>query len=234
MTQIIKLDKSIIPSCDFPSLEKLSQLISETSDVNGVGGYKIGFESVISNGLRNVINCIRDYSDLPIIYDHQKAGTDIPEIGRNFIRVCKDVNAIILFPFGGIETEIEWINSAREEGMPIIIGGEMTHRGFLFSEGGFIDDNAPKRIYEKAVELGAKDFVVPGNKPMKIKLYRNIIERKCQRAVYYLPGFIEQGGDISTTMKFAGERWHAIIGRAIYMQKDMHKAVKELAKGLYR
>lgn len=230
MKQIIKSNKSIIPSCDFSSLEKLKQLVNDTSDIEGVGAYKLGYELVIPYGLKNVIDAIRDYTDLPIIYDHQKAGTDIPEMGKNFVRACKKVNALIIFPLAGIETETAWINSAIEEDMPIIVGGEMTHKGFLVSEGGFIDNSAPKKIYEKAVELGVKDFVLPGNKPEKIKFYREIIEKKCPKPVYYSPGFIVQGGVISESAKLAGERWHAIVGRGIYQQKDFRKAVKELVR----
>ncbi len=230
MKPIIKLNRSIIPSCDFQSLEKLRRLIKETSDIEGLGAYKIGFELVLENGLNAVIEEIRRYTELPVIYDHQKAGTDIPEMGYRFIKSCNGVSAVILFPFAGISTETEWINSAKEHDMPVIIGGEMTHRGFLLSDGGFIDDNSPARIYEKAVELGVADFVVPGNKPDKIKFYREIIESECKKPVYYSPGFIEQGGSISESAKSAGERWHAIVGRAIYQQSDMHKAVKEIVK----
>ncbi len=232
MVQIIKQDKSIIPSCDFSDIEKLKHLVSETCSIEGIGAYKIGFEIVMKNSLQNVIGAIRDETDLPIIYDHQKAATDIPAMGKNFIRASKGVNAVIFFPFAGIETETAWINAATEEDMPVIVGGEMTHKGFLFNEGGFIDNNAPKRIYEKAAELGVKDFVLPGNKPDKIIYYRGIIEQKCRKPVYYSPGFLEQGGSISESAKAAGERWHAIIGRGIYQQKDMGKAAKEIVKNL--
>ena len=74
---IIKLKKSIIPSCDVESLEKLDKLVKATCNVKGVGAYKIGFELVIPFGMEKVVKAIRKHTKLPIIYDHQKAGTDI-------------------------------------------------------------------------------------------------------------------------------------------------------------
>ena len=79
---IIKLKKSIIPSCDVDSLEKLDKLVKSTCSVKGIGSYKIGFELVIPFGMEKVVKTIRKHTKLPIIYDHQKAGTDIPEIDR--------------------------------------------------------------------------------------------------------------------------------------------------------
>lgn len=230
--EIIKLKKSIIPSCDVNSLEKLTKLVKSTCSVKGVGAYKIGFELVIPFGMEKVVKTIRKITKLPIIYDHQKAGTDIPEMGEKFMKACKSVDAVILFPHAGPETEVAWIKSAQQAKMHIIIGGEMTHQAFLKSAGGFIDDNAPKRIYEIAAGMGIADFVVPGNKPDKVMTYKRIIENKIKEPVFYSPGLITQGGDISDLAKKL-DRWHAIIGRAIYEAKDMKKATEELTKSLY-
>ena len=70
---LIKQKKSIIPSCDVDSMEKLSKLVEATCSVKGVGAYKIGFELVIPFGIKAVVKTIRKYTKLPIIYDHQKA-----------------------------------------------------------------------------------------------------------------------------------------------------------------
>ena len=228
---LIKLKKSIIPSCDVSSLEKLKELVEATSSVKGVSAYKIGFELVIPFGMKQVIKSIHDITDLPIIYDHQKAGTDIPEMGEKFMSACNGVDAVILFPHAGPETERAWIKAAQKAKMHVIIGGEMTHEGFLAGNNGFIDDNAPARIYEIAGSLGVEEFVVPGNKPDKVMDYKRIIEKKIKNPVFYSPGLIAQGGSISELAKKL-ERWHAIVGRAIYDAKDMKKACEELAKRL--
>ena len=226
---IIKLKKSIIPSCDVDSLEKLSKLVKATCSVNGVGAYKIGFGLVIPFGMAKVVKTIREITKLPIIYDHQKAGTDIPETGEKFMRACKLVDAVILFPQAGPETEIAWIKAAQQAKMKIIIGGEMTHQAFLQEAGGFIDDNAPKRMYEIAASMGVVDFIIPGNKPEKSIEYVNLIKKKVKNPVFYSPGLVAQGGNISDLAKKL-DSWHAIIGRAIYEVKDMRKACEELTK----
>ena len=228
---IIKLKKSIIPSCDVESLEKLDKLVKATCNVKGVGAYKIGFELVIPFGMEKVVKAIRKHTKLPIIYDHQKAGTDIPDMGLKFMNACKGADAVILFPQAGPETEAAWIKAAQQAKMNVIIGGEMTHKGYLKNEGGFIDDNAPKRMYEIAASLVVADFVVPGNKPDKCLEYNELIKTKIKNPVYYSPGLITQGGSISELAKKL-ESWHAIVGRAIYEADDMKKAAEEMAKSL--
>jgi len=230
MSQIIKLNKSIIPAADVESLEKLKQLVEETCDVEGIGAYKIGFELVIPFGMKNVIDAVREYTDLPVIYDHQKAGTDIPDTGIKFMRACKGADAVILFPQAGPVTEEAWIKAAQAENMDVIIGGEMTHKGYLETDNGFLKSDMPKRAYSIAADLGVKDFVVPGNKPDRIKEYRELLEKKNIKPVFYSPGLVAQGGSITDGAKAAGDRWHAIIGRGLYEAKDMHAAAKEFAK----
>lgn len=229
---IIKLNKSIIPSCDVPNLEKLKRLIKETCSVDGVGAYKIGLELCLPYGIPAVADAIRKFTDIPIIYDHQKAANDIPELGEKFARAVKGVDAVILFPFTGPETERAWIKACRKEKLGVIVGGEMTHKGFLEREGGFISEKESLRIYEVASEEKITDYVVPGNKPEKIRLYKAFLEARGIKPVFYSPGLISQGGSIAESAKAAGDRWHAIVGRALYESKDAHKAVKEMVSFL--
>ena len=49
----------------------------------------------------------------------------------------------------------------------------MTHSGYLNETGGFLENNAPARIYEIAASMGVSEFVVPGNKPDKVLQYKN-------------------------------------------------------------
>ena len=228
---LIKQKKSIIPSCDVGSLEKLSQLVKSTCKVNGIGAYKIGFELVIQFGMGKVIKVIRKHTKLPIIYDHQKAGTDIPDMGLKFMNACKGADAVIIFPQAGPETETAWIKAAQQSNMQIIVGGEMTHKGYLKSDNGYLEDDAPKKIYEIAASLGVSDFVVPGNKVDKCVEYNKLIKTKIKNPVYYSPGLVTQGGNISDLAKKL-DSWHAIVGRAIYEAKDMKKAAEEMAKEL--
>lgn len=223
MKKIIKLDKSIIPACDFSELKKLKKLVKETSDIKGIGAYKIGFELVIPHGIKRVIETIRKHTDLPIIYDHQKAGTDIPDTAKGFMKAVKDVDAVILFPQAGPDTERAWIKAALKQKLRVIVGGEMTHKGYF----DFIKESAPERIYDIAASLGVNDFVIPGNKPEKLRVCRAVLG---EDAIFYSPGLIAQGGSLTEGAKSAGKYWHAIVGRGIYKQKDMRKAAKEIVK----
>jgi orotidine-5'-phosphate decarboxylase len=232
MKPIISMDRSIIPSCDVPALDKLRQLVRQTAEVKGIGAYKIGFELVIPFGMHKVVETIRQFTDLPVIYDHQKAGTDVPFAGEKFIRACEGADAVIIFPQAGPETAKAFIKAAKDAGMDIIVGGEMTHPAYLVSDGGYLRDDTPERIYRTAAEMGVVDFVVPGNKPEKIRKYREMLVSMGIDPVFYSPGLVAQGGKVSESAKAAGNKWHAIVGRGIYSAEDMKKAAEELVRAL--
>jgi len=229
---IIKLKKGIIPSCDVPSLKLLDKLVKETCKVKGIGAYKIGFELVIPFGIKEVIKTIRKRTKLPIIYDHQKAGTDIPEMGEKFMKAIKGVDSVILFPMAGPITEEKWIKAAFKEKLHVIVGGEMTHKGYMERAGGFILNMAPKQMFKIAANLGVRDFVVPGNKPFMIREYARFLESFGIKPTFYSPGLIEQGGSLSEGAKAAGENWHAIVGRALYNARNIKKAAEQMVAAL--
>lgn len=106
----------------------------------------------------------------------------------------------------------------------------MTHEGFLDTGGGFIRYSAPNRIYEAAAELGLRDFVVPGNQVALVERYRRLLEDLLGEDGFtlYAPGFVTQGGDISETGRVAGNRWHAIVGSAIY-KHETREGMREAA-----
>jgi len=230
MKNLIPLTKSIIPACDVANKEEFEKIIIETCDIPGIGAYKVGLELTILFGLKILVEIARRHTDLPIIYDHQKGGTDIPDLGTKFAKSCAatGVDAVILFPFGGSVTEREWIKACQSEGLKTIVGGHMTQKNFLASEDGFIADNAPERIYEVAMESGIRDFVVPGNKQDLVVKYRRLFENEGINFSLYAPGFIAQGGSITDCGKVAGENWHAIVGTAIYKAQNMREAARIL------
>lgn len=228
MDKIIQRERSIIPACDVP-LDLYERIVRDTADVDGVGAYKVGFELGLNYGLPRVVELTRKYNGKPIIYDHQKAGTDIPDTGKNFARTMKNarVDAVIFFPQSGPETEKAWIKAAFEQDLGVIIGGLMTHSKYVRSEGGYLADEATMEIYINAAELGVSDFVVPGNRPNDIRRIRETLEQRGVSPTFYAPGFVAQGGSISEATKVAGNSWHAIVGRGIYEAKDIRKAALE-------
>ena len=227
--KIIRRDRSVIPACDVETLEQFEELVKQTADVEGIGGYKVGFELGLGYGLPAVVAAARKHTNKPIIYDHQKAGTDIPDTGKNFARVCKKagVDAVILFPQAGPETERAYIYHALDNGLKVIVGGRMTHPAYAVSEGGFITDEGALDMYRIAARAGINNFVVPGNKPEVIKQVKYVIEAEGVSPIFYSPGLVEQGGKISVAASAAGDRFHGIVGRGIFQAKDMHAAAIE-------
>ncbi len=227
--RIIEKERSVIPACDVSTLEEFEELVKQTADVEGISGYKIGFELGLGYGLERVVGTARKHTNKPLIYDHQKAGTDIPDTGKNFAQVCKKagVDAVIFFPQAGPETERAWIYHALDNDLGVIVGGRMTHPAYAQSEGGFISDEGALEMYRIAARAGINNFIVPGNKPDVIKEVRETIEDEGVVPIFYSPGFVAQGGKIEDTTKVAGDTWHAIVGRGIYQASDMKNAALE-------
>ena len=234
--RLIPARRSVIPACDVSTLSDFQRLVKQTADVVGIGGYKLGFELTVPNGLREVVAIARDHTKLPLIYDliydHQKAGNDIPQTGSKFATAAREsgVDAVILFPFTSPATQSEWTRAAQGEGLTVLVGAHMTHVQFLESEGGYIADSAPERIYKLAIDQGVRDFVVPGNKTEFVQRYRELFEGLLGSDGFtlYAPGFVAQGGSITDAGKVAGENWHAIVGTALYKAPDIRQAAVDL------
>jgi orotidine-5'-phosphate decarboxylase len=224
---IISQPRSLIPACDVEP-ERYEALIKATADLPGIGAYKLGFTIALELGLPRAVEIARRYTQKPLIYDHQKAGSDIPDTGKSFARVCKEagIDAVILFPHAGPETERAWIDFARNEDLDVIVGGLMTHRKYVRSDGGYIADEAIIEMYEVAAGLGINDYVVPGNNPVAIGKIREMLERERSHPVFYSPGFVTQGGELHAAIAAAGDHYHAIVGRAVYDAPDMRVAAE--------
>lgn len=238
----IPYDQSIIPACDVSSLTHLARIADGTAHMQGIGAYKVGLDLVIRFGLATSIRIIREYSPAAlVIYDHQKAGNDIPAIGRKFADAVKasGANAVILFPFAGPTTEREWIKACGDAGLVVLVGSHMTHEEFVAEQGGFIPLAQLERVYDIAVDCGVADFVVPGNQADMVKKYRDRIRKRIGSDDFrlYAPGFIAQGGNISDAGAAAGDHWHAIVGTAIYDHehpRQIHEAAQKLTAEIMR
>lgn len=223
---IISERRSVIVAADVNNVASLIDVVEATIDVPGISAYKIGASLV--KHLDNVVSNIRKIGarkekNPSIIYDHQKAGNDIPDIGTGFAKMLAEsgVDVAILFPFAGPATQEKWTMSCFEAGLKVITGGIMTHPKFLVSEGGYIADDAPERIIRLAVELEVRHFVVPGTKLNWVQKIKELLDSLLGSGNYvlYAPGFVDQGGIITECGKFAGDNWHAIVGSAIYKKK---------------
>ena len=237
---LIEREKSIIPACDVRSLEVLQKIVATTCSVEGIGGYKVGITLALRFGLPCVVSAIREFTDKPVIYDHQKAGNDIPDLGLEFAEIMVEagVDAAILFPFAGPVTLTDWHSALSGSEVTVMVGGRMTHKAAVEEEGGWVAKWF--QIYDEALKLGVTDLVVPGNKMEVVEYVLGLCsdygggrnEAGCDQHTLYAPGFVAQGGSISEAAKVAGSRWHAIVGRGITKADDYHEAALELTQQL--
>ena len=224
-------EHGIIVACDVDDMEALKELYNVTHDIEGIVGYKIGANLALQYGLKNIMEEV-DFS-LPVIYDHQKAGTDIPRMGEKFAKACKKagMKGIIIFPQAGPESEKAFIDAIFANEMVPMVGGEMTHAAYLAEEGGFLMDNAPARIYEIAAKKGVEYFILPGNREEAMRRYHLMLTSMINEPKYCMPGIGTQGGSITKAFSILrGCSAYAIIGSAIYKSKDIAKAAKDFAR----
>lgn len=225
--RIIPTDRSVIIAADVRG-SHFESLVDNTGDAEGVSAYKLGFKIGYSGlSLPRAVSYVHRHTDKKVIFDHQKAGNDIPDTGKDFAEVMQDaeVDAAIVFPFTGPNVEEAWIRELQEREIPVIVGAEMTHDN-ISGPLGYIKSTAFKRMFMQAVKLDVTNFVVPGNKPKRVAYYRKLFESELGAGNFdlYSPGLITQGGEISEGGRAAGSRWHGIIGRAIFAAEDQRAA----------
>lgn len=226
--RLIVADRSVIPAADV-SVAQYPTLLSGTAGVPKIDAIKTGFALGYRMSLPRVVDLAHE-AGLLVIQDHQKAGTDIPDTGKEYAAVCKEagVDAAIIFPQSGPVTGEAWIKALQDAGIYVIVGGEMTHKGYKRSEGGYIADEALEEMYQLGAENGVRSFVVPGNRVDRVAVYKKMLDDLIGEGKYDFmsPGFINQGGGIESYAELAGKRWHAIVGRAIFTAENMRKAAE--------
>ena len=222
-------DVRLIPALDCKSLEDAVRVASAVGHLDFVYGFKVGFSLALAHGLPRVVSQLKVHTDKPIIYDHQKAATDIPATGALFAETvaAAGVDEAILFPQAGPETLTAWIDALGTARVKTIVGGVMTHAAYLVSEGGFIADEAVTRMYRIAIENGVSRFVVPLTKPeLTEQLYRDAGMTADHR--FYSPGLGRQGGDPG---RFEFLKTHyLIVGRALLSAEDPEQYVNSMER----
>jgi orotidine-5'-phosphate decarboxylase len=219
-----------IPALDVADLAEACRLVQAVDRLPIVYGYKIGFALGLGYGLPEVCARLRGLSQKPIIYDHQKAGTDIPDTGPLFAKTLKKggVTEAIVFSHAGPQTQAAWIDALKAEGLKVIVGGVMTHPGFLASEGGYLIDDKILGAYATAAERGVNAFVVPLTKPEVVRA----IAKKLgpgREWEFYSPGMGTQGGAV-TGLEIL-KRHYIIVGRSLLSAADPVTYLDKLAKG---
>ena len=82
---MFRLTHGIIPALDNATLDGVLKTVEACAAIEGVVGFKIGLTTALQLGLSKAVSTIREITDLPIIYDHQKAGADIPDMGEKIL-----------------------------------------------------------------------------------------------------------------------------------------------------
>jgi orotidine-5'-phosphate decarboxylase len=225
------LRSGIVVACDVDSLDILHSLVWKLSHIEGVVGFKVGASLAVRYGLRTIVEEIRSLTSTLIIYDHQKAGTDIPDTADDFVRACAEsgADAVIVFPQAGPYTLRAYVKAVQTRSLLPIVGGEMTHAGYLSSDKGYVSDSAPMDIYRLAIDLGVSDLVVPGTRPSTVAQCVEAFSIGSRDIGYWCPGIGRQGGDAGALRRILrGKRMYAIVGRSIYASPDPKKAAQDI------
>ncbi len=230
---VVPAERSIIVASSLRP-ERFCELVNKIEVVTGLGGYEIGLKIAIGKTLVKAVDAIRNIrSGAVVIYNYQKAGINIVNNDINFAKKMAeaDVDAAILFPFTDPQVE-ENIKELHDEGVEVIIGTEMTQPRKRHNEGDYTHQDALRRMFDQAVELGVRDFVVPGNRPDKVAESKAYLDEAVGEDWYSLfsTGFITQDGTITEAGQAAGYSWHNIIGQGITKVEDLYAAVIEYAQ----
>lgn len=209
----------IVPALDLDSIEDLRKVVGETSNVEGIVEYKLGLQAILHIGLFKAVEVVRELTDLPIIYDHQKAGADMPDSAAGFVKICAqtDIDGLILFPVAGPTAVNEFVGHTLAAGLQPVVGGHIPVADYDINGGGYIDNDALERIMVKANENGASRFVLPANDPSRIKRLSEWLLREVSRPALYLTGIGPLGGTITESFKASKGMpvRRAVIGRRI-------------------
>ncbi|HCR41968.1 TPA: hypothetical protein DIV45_01215 [Patescibacteria group bacterium] len=212
-------ESGLILAADVSDLASLNRLVSTCAPFTEVVAVKIGFSLGLRFSLKEVVHSIKAVKNYPVIYDHQKAGTDIPAMGKVLASLCQEagLESFIIFPQAGPKTLESFVVAAKEANLIPIVGLVMTHQSYLESEGGFIVDKAPDMILDLSLKLGVRNFVLPGTKTDIIRRYALKIFSMIGQASILMPGIGSQGGDIASVFQAAHQHHaFAIVGSAIY------------------
>jgi len=221
----LKKPPAIIVSLDIP-LQRASRLVRELEKVEDrIAAYKISSLQVMESGLKAVVKELRLATKIPLIYDHQKGATDIPEIVEQQVKTAADsgVNAFIGVPQGaGGKTLESFVNSCRKHKIEPVVLIEMSHA----ESDKYLHADYAWKIFQDSIELGITHIVAPGNKPERLKLIREWIRQSKKEIFIMSPGIGAQGGSAREAVGAGTD--YPIIGRAIYQSENPAKEVEKI------
>src|SRR5258708_16213402 len=135
----LRSSHGILIALDMESLDQMRRVVEQTTVVEGIVGYKVGLTATLRLGLGGAVAHLRSATNLPLIYDHQKAGPDVPDMAPKFSATCKEagVDGLILFPVAGPRAVVEFVGSAYSNRLLPIVGGDLPFPDYNASGGGY-------------------------------------------------------------------------------------------------
>jgi orotidine-5'-phosphate decarboxylase len=221
----------IIVALDAETVDDCKRTVEATTRVEGVVGYKLGMTTALRLGLAETVRQFRSHTDLPLLYDHQKAGPDVFDMAAKFAALCAEakVDGLILFPLAGPRAVEGFVGESLKQGLLPLVGGDLPFPDYNLSGGGYVADDALERIIDKAVEAGANHFVVPGNTTAKLRHHSERLKSKLRAPVFVVPGIGPLGGKIGELVASAnGCSVYGVVGRAVYGAPDQAVAARAL------
>ena len=219
----------IIVALDADTVEACARTIDQTTGIEGVVGYKLGLTTALRLGLAAAVRAMRAHTDLPLLYDHQKAGPDVFDMAAKFTALAEEagVDGLILFPVAGPRAVEGFVGESLKRGILPLVGGDLPFADYNVSGGGYVADDALERIIDKALEIGADHFVVPGNTPAKLAYHAKRL--KGRNPVFVVPGIGPLGGRLADLVPAAaGCSVYGVVGRAVYAAPDPAAAARAL------
>lgn len=219
----------LIPSLDV-QFEQLADLISGIDDItiqdkNPIYALKIGALLELE-GLKAVVSHIRNYTQLPIIIDHQKLA-DIPPIISQFVEkiAACEVDGAILLGYVGPSSITTFIESCQSYGLANYVVAEMSHEG----ASAYIKEETPRKIATLARDLKATGIVCPATKPETIQKCAAIL--KGSSLGIMSPGHGPQGGGADSAIQ-AGADW-IVVGREFYTSSNPKQSLINLGELIF-
>jgi orotidine-5'-phosphate decarboxylase len=235
---LIQQQCGVMPALDVDSFEDMLELVSSTCEIPGVVGYKLGLTGVLPKGLPVAVRAIRERTGLPIIYDHQKAGPDMPDMAPKFSKLCREagVDGLVLFPVAGPTAVKSFTSAAVQSSLLPLVGGHIPVPDYCLSGSGYMRDDVLDCIIDAAAQSGARGFILPSNLPAQITRHCRWIAKHVRNPFVFLTGIGALGGTISTAFKAAQqvEPRFAIVGRAISLAKNREVATKQIIDEIYQ
>ena len=229
----LRTSHGIVPALDIESLQEMQRVVERTTQIDGVVAYKLGSLSTLRLGLASAVQALREVTDLPLLYDHQKAGPDVPSMAPKFTAACKEggVDGLILFPLAGPKALDEFVSSALNHRLLPIVGGELPLPEYSVKGGGYVANDALRRILERSLGQHVDHFVIPATDTEKLGRLCEWLLSRLEKPYVFLPGIGALGGSISEAFAAAsGCRAYAVVGRAVYAASDPAQAAHRLAQ----